>query len=64
MQSAVRGGDRSRNIRRAFRHLSSSPRAATRWRMGLEPPLLWTQVLGGVAAELWSLIREVDEGEL
>eukprot|EP00969_Alexandrium_andersonii_P286148 12650370-Alexandrium_andersonii.AAC.1 len=29
MQSAIRGGDCSRNIRRAFRHLGSSPRAAT-----------------------------------
>eukprot|EP00969_Alexandrium_andersonii_P009281 406380-Alexandrium_andersonii.AAC.1 len=61
MQSAVRGGDCSRNIRRAFRHLGSAPRAGTRWRMGAEPPLLWTQVVGEAAAGLWALIRELDE---
>eukprot|EP00969_Alexandrium_andersonii_P163883 7243181-Alexandrium_andersonii.AAC.1 len=32
--------------------------------MGAEPPLLWTQVLGEAAAELWTLIREIDEEEL
>eukprot|EP00969_Alexandrium_andersonii_P264344 11683095-Alexandrium_andersonii.AAC.1 len=61
MQSAVRGGDCSRNIRRAFRHLGSAPRGATRWRMEAEPPRLWTQVLGDAATVLLELIRELDE---
>eukprot|EP00969_Alexandrium_andersonii_P139515 6171911-Alexandrium_andersonii.AAC.1 len=61
MQSAVRGGDGSRNIRRAFRHLGSAPRAGARWRTGAEPPRLWTQVLGEAGASLWTLIRELDE---
>eukprot|EP00969_Alexandrium_andersonii_P003202 137788-Alexandrium_andersonii.AAC.1 len=64
MQSAIRGGGCSGNIRGAFRHLSSHPRADTRWRMAPEPPGLWLQVFGEVALELWALIREVDEAEL
>eukprot|EP00969_Alexandrium_andersonii_P321201 14192964-Alexandrium_andersonii.AAC.1 len=32
--------------------------------MAPEPPWLWRQVFGEVALELWTLIREVDEGPL
>eukprot|EP00969_Alexandrium_andersonii_P241761 10676458-Alexandrium_andersonii.AAC.1 len=64
MQSAIRGGDCSRNIRQAFRHLSGAHGQAPRWDMPTEPAQLWRQFLGSAASPLWAMVRELGEGEI
>eukprot|EP00969_Alexandrium_andersonii_P123781 5470429-Alexandrium_andersonii.AAC.1 len=63
MQSAVRGGDCARNIRRICRHFSGAG-VATRQGLPAAPPPLWLRLLGEVAVPLWEVIHTGVEGEL
>eukprot|EP00969_Alexandrium_andersonii_P107188 4727736-Alexandrium_andersonii.AAC.1 len=62
-QTAVRGGDCSRNISTIFRHLGQQP--DQRWRpLPDAPPEIWCAVFEEAAADLWDLVRASDVAAL